>query len=150
MSLSTFGAIMAFSFEMVRYALDIYGSAVQKAKDPVLKETLEALLHETKKNLVLMEQIRRENITEMILEPVQGLQRADYEMDITLSDQTQDAGLVKTALSVEKKMRKFFYEASAKVPIPEVKRMFLKLVQKKEINLTKLEGLIIIGEKSMI
>jgi rubrerythrin len=88
-----------------------------------------------------MEQIRRENITEMILEPIHGLQRADYEMEITLSDQTQDSGLVKTALSVEKKMRRFFYEASAKVPIPEVKKLFLKIVQKKEINLTKLECL---------
>ena len=141
MSLTTFGAIMAFSFEMVRYALDIYRAAVQKAKDPALKETLEVLLQETKKHLVLMEQIRRENITEMILEPIHGLQRADYEMDITLSDQTQDSGLVKTALSVEEKMRKFFYEAAAKVPIPEVKKMFLKIVQKKEMNLAKLEGL---------
>jgi len=141
MSLTTFGAIMAFSFEMVRYALDIYRAAVQKAKDPALKETLEVLLQETKKHLVLMEQIRRENITEMILEPIHGLQRADYEMDITLSDQTQDSGLVKTALSVEEKMRKFFYEAAAKVPIPEVKKMFLKIVQKKEMNLARLEGL---------
>ena len=141
MSLSTFGAIMAFSIELVRHAIETYGDAVQKAKDPVLKEALEALLHETKKNLVLMEQIRRENITEMILEPIHGLQRADYEMEITLSDQTQDSGLVKTALSVEKKMRKFFYEASGKVPIPEVEKLFLKIVQKKEINLTKLECL---------
>ena len=141
MSLTTFGAIMAFSFEMVRYALDTYSAAVQKAKDPALKETLEVLLQETKKHLVLMEQIRRENITEMILEPIHGLQRADYEMDITLSDQTQDSGLVKTALSVEEKMRKFFYEAAAKVPIPEVKKMFLKIVRKKEMNLAKLEGL---------
>ena len=141
MSLTTFGAIMAFSLEMVRYALDTYRAAVQKAKDPALKEKLEALLQEAKKHLVLMEQIRRENITEMILEPIHGLQRVDYEMDITLSDQTQDSGLVKTALSVEEKMRKFFYEASAKVPIPEVKKMFLKIVQKKEMNLAKLEGL---------
>jgi rubrerythrin len=141
MSLTTFGAIMAFSFEMVRYALDTYSAAVQKAKDPALKETLEALLQEANKNLVLMEQIRRENITEMILEPIHGLQRADYEMDITLSDQTQDSGLVKAALSVEKKMRKFLYDASAKVPIPEVRKMFLKLAQKKERNLTRLECL---------
>lgn len=141
MSLSTFGAIMAFSFEMVRHALDTYRAAVQKAKDPSLKEMLEALLQETEKYLVLMEQIRRENITEMILEPIHGLQRADYEMDIVLSDQTQDSGLVKTALIVEKKMRQFFYEASAKVPIPEVGKLFLKLAKKKEANLVRLEGL---------
>ena len=141
MSLSTFGAIMAFSFEMVRHALDTYRATVQKAKDPSLKEMLEALLQETEKYLVLMEQIRRENITEMILEPIHGLQRADYEMDIVLSDQTQDSGLVKTALIVEEKMRQFFYEASAKVPIPEVRKLFLKLAKKKEANLVRLEGL---------
>jgi len=38
-------------------------------------------------------------------------------------------------------MRTFFHEASTRVPIPEVKMIFLKIIEKKEINLVKLEGL---------
>ena len=37
-------------------------------------------------------------------------------------------------------MRTFFHEASTRVPIPEVKRIFLKILEKEEINLAKLEG----------
>jgi hypothetical protein len=141
MVLSTFGAIMAFSFEMVQYALDTYKTAVKNSKNPILRETLEALLQEAKKNLVLMEQIRRENITEMILEPIYGLQREDYEMDIPVFDQAQDVDLIKMALTLEKQMQNFFSDASVKISIPEVERIFRKIVQKKKINLAKLEGL---------
>jgi hypothetical protein len=35
----------------------------------------------------------------------------------------------------------FFEEASAKVPLPEVARIFKKITRKKEENLTKLQGL---------
>ena len=55
MALGTFGAIMGFASEMVRNALEIYQIAVEKAKDPALKETLQALLKEEEKNYSLME-----------------------------------------------------------------------------------------------
>ena len=141
MCLGTFGAIMTFSLEMVQSALDAYTTAVQRAKDPVVKETLETLLEEAKKNLVLMERVRRENITEMILEPIAGMDRTGYESDKQLPDQAQDIDLVKTALITEKQKRKFFHEASTRVPIPEVERIFRNIIKKKETNLVRLEGL---------
>jgi hypothetical protein len=94
MSLGTFGAIMTFSSEMVQSALDAYMIAIQRAKDPIVKETLGTLLEEAKKKLILMERIRRENITEMILEPITGMDRTDYEIDKQLPDQAQDIDLV--------------------------------------------------------
>ncbi len=140
MSLSTFGAIMGFASEMVGGALDIYKAAVQKAKDPVLKETLQALLEEEEKNYKLMEQTRRENVTEMILEPIAGLHRGDYEMDVKVSDHAKDADLLKMALTLEEKEQKFFHDVSEKVPLPEVARIFRKIAQRKEKNLTKLKS----------
>jgi len=141
MALSTFGAIMGFASEIVGSAMDHYQMAVEKAKDPVLKDTLKALLEEERKNYVLMEQTRRENVTEMILEPITGLHQEDYEIDLKLSDHANDADLLKVALAHEEKEKKFFNDSSAKVPLPEVARIFRRIAQRKEKNLSKLKSI---------
>ena len=141
MALSTFGAIMGFASEIVGSAMDHYQVAVEKAKDPILKDTLKALLEEERKNYVLMEQTRRENVTEMILEPITGLYQEDYEIDLKLSDHANDADLLKVASAHEEKEKKFFNDSSAKVPLPEVARIFRRIAQRKEKNLSKLKSI---------
>lgn len=141
MALSTFGAIMGFASEMIGSSLDIYKIAIGKAIDPNLKETLQALLKEEEKNYSLMEQTRRENVTEMILEPITGLRQEDYEIDVKLSDHAKDVDLLKVALALEEKEKKFFIDSSAKVPLPEVARIFRRIAQRKEKNLTQLKSL---------
>ena len=141
MNLSTFGAIMEFASQMVGRSMEIYTAAVQKAKDHVLKETLQGLLEEEKKNCALMERTRRENVVEMILEPIAGLQQRNYEVDARVSDQTRDVDLLKAAVILEEKERRFFYDCSVKVPLPEVTRIFRKIAVKKDKNLAKLNSL---------
>jgi len=141
MSLTTFGAIMGFASEMVGRTKDLCKAAAEKAKDPSLKETLQAFMKEREKNYSLMEQTRRENVTEMILEPVAGLQGEDYEIDLTLPDHANDADLLRIMLALLEKERKFFDDSSNKVPLPEVARIFRKIAQKKEKNLTQLKSL---------
>jgi hypothetical protein len=140
MTLTTFGAIMSFALERVGYSVNIYKSMVQKAKDSVLKETLQLLLDEEIRNYALMEQTRRENVTEMILEPITGLQQEDYRIEVTLSDQPKDVDLLKVAIVLEEKEQNFFNDSSAKVPLPEVARTFRRIAQKKEKNLAKLKA----------
>jgi rubrerythrin len=141
MALSTFGAIMGFAAEMVQQTEIFYRTMVQKAKDPILREALQALLEEEGKNHSLMERTRRENVTEMILEPVAGLHPGDYEIDVEGRDQTKDVELLKTALILEERERRFFSDVSDKVPLPEVGRIFRKVAQKKERSLAKLKTL---------
>ena len=141
MSLTTFGAIMGFAAAIVGKSADLYALAIEKAKEPMLKETLQLLLAEEKKNYALMEQARRENVTEMILEPVSGLRREDYQIDRSLSEDARDGDFLKMALMIEEKEEKFFHEASGKIPLPEVARIFRKIAQKKEKNLMKLKSL---------
>jgi hypothetical protein len=88
-----------------------------------------------------MERTRRENVVEMILEPITGLHSRDYEVDVQVSDRTRDVDLLKVALILEEKERRFFYDCSETVPLPEVTRIFRKIAQKKEKNLTKLNSL---------
>jgi predicted glycosyltransferase involved in capsule biosynthesis len=84
-----------------------------------------------------MEKTRRENVTEMILEPITGLRQEDYELTLTVQDRMGDADLLKAALVLEEREKKFFMDASSKVSLPEVARIFRKIVQKKENNIAK-------------
>ncbi len=141
MPLTTFGAIMGFAAEMAGKTSEIYNILVQKAKDSTLKRVLQVLSAEEGKNHALMGQARRENVTEMILEPVAGLHQEDYEVELKVLDQMEDADLLKGALILEERGKKFFRDASSKVPLPEVARIFRKIAQKKEENLAKLQSL---------
>jgi len=141
MSLSTFGAIMGFAAEMVEQREGVYKAMVEKAKNTALKETLQSLLNEAQKSHSLMEQTRRENVTEMILEPIEGLQKEDYRIDMSLTNPSDDAGLLQVALLLEERAKKFFQEASLKIPLPEVSRIFRKIAQRKEKNIEQLQSL---------
>ncbi|MBM4340263.1 MAG: hypothetical protein FJ110_12040 [Deltaproteobacteria bacterium] len=141
MSLSTFGAIMGFATEMVSQSGNIYQSLAHQAKDHGLKETLQALSAEETKNHSLMEQTRRENVTEMILEPIAGLQKEDYEINLKEEERMEDGDLVRIALALEKREKRFFSDASSKLPLPEVARIFRKIAQRKQENITRLQDL---------
>jgi rubrerythrin len=132
---------MGFAGEITGRTADVYKTMAQKTKDPGLREILQILSVEGEKSRSLMEKTRRENVTEMILEPITGLRQEDYEIDLKVKDQMQDADLLKAALVFEERERKFFADVSSKVPLPEVARVFRKIAQKKQENLTKLQNL---------
>ncbi len=140
MTLSTFGAVMGFAAKIVGQSAESYKALLQKAKQPALREVLQAIWEEEGKTLSQMEQIRRENVTEMILEPITGLNQEDYEMKNPVPAEVQDAEILKIVMSLEARENKFFRDASAKVPLPEVSRAFRKIAQRKENNISKLES----------
>ena len=141
MALGTFGAIMGFAAETAGKTEEVYKTFASRAKTQTLKEVFQGLAEEEVKNHALMVKTRRENVTEMILEPITGLQQEDYEIDPKVPEVTEDAGLLKTVLMIEERQKKFFRDASSKVPLPEVARIFRKVAQKKEDNLARLQGL---------
>ena len=141
MALTTFGAIMGFAAEITGQSGEIYKALAQKAKDLTLREVLQVLSAEEGKSHSLMEKTRRENVTEMILEPITGLRQEDYGIDLKVGDQMGDADLLKVVLTFEEREKKFFSDVSSKIPLPEVARIFRKIAQKKQENLTKLQNL---------
>ena len=141
MALTTFGAIMGFAAGMVKRGQEVYQSALGKAKVPALRDALQELLKEQGKNHSLMDMTRREHVTEMILEPIAGLRQEDYEMEVLVPEQTNDADLLRIVSVVEETQGKFFTDCSAKIPLPEVARIFQKVARKKESNLMKLKSL---------
>jgi rubrerythrin len=77
----------------------------------------------------------------MILEPITGLHQEDYGIDLKVVDPMEDADLLRAALILEEREKKFFSDVSIKVPLPEVARIFRKMAQKKQENLEKLQSL---------
>lgn len=141
MMFTTFGAIMGFAAEIVAQTEEIYGTLSEEAEEPELKEILKTLLKEEKRNHPLMEKMRRENVTEMILEPIPELPWEDYKIHHSVQGRMEDADILKLALILEERERKFFQDASSKVPLPEVASRLQKVVQKKEENLARLRKL---------
>ncbi|HME43408.1 MAG TPA: hypothetical protein VKF36_10015 [Syntrophorhabdales bacterium] len=141
MALSTFGAIMGFAAEMVGQARLACEVLLEKAKNPELIELLHQLVTEEEKNQALMERTRREHVTEMILEPIAGLYKKDYDVHLNQAEQKDDADLLRVALMLQTREKRFFDDASAKVPLPEVARIFRKISKKKEENLARLQVL---------
>jgi len=138
MSLTTFGAIMGFAAELFRQGEELLQSAERHAVDPALRALLEELTSDQKKNRSLMEKARQEHVTEMILEPIAGPQREDYEMSVALPQTSRDEDLLRLAIAVEERERKFLEECSTKMPLPEVARIFRRAAQKREQNLSML------------
>lgn len=138
MSLSTFGAILGFATEMVKSSKETYEAFLEKAEAPPLREALRSLIAGASREIALLEQVRRENVTEMTLEPIVGLERRDYEIEVDPSRCSGDRHLLELILALEERKRRFFEEASGKIPWPEISRIFKKIAKKKESDL---EGL---------
>jgi hypothetical protein len=141
MALTTFGSIMGFAAGLVRQAEEAYQTGAQKTKSPALREILQDLLREAKKNRSLMETTRREQVTEMILEPITGLRQEDYERPIEIPEGAADAELLRIAREIEEGEMRFFDDCAAKVPLPEAARILRKAARRKESNLARLQAL---------
>jgi hypothetical protein len=141
MELGTFGAVMAFASQVVTQSAAFYETVGDRAKGPELREVLKALQDGANRDRATMEQARRENVTEMILEPIAGLRREEYEVRIGEVAPQADPEILKTALLLEERDQRFFQDSSAKLPLPEVARLFRKVAKRRVENLAKLRSL---------
>lgn len=142
MALTTFGAIMSFAAEMFRLGEESLQGAAQHSKDTALRELLQELLLDERKNRALMERLRREYVTEMILEPIQGLRKEDYEAapDLAVEHPT-DSDLLRLAIRMKEKEIRFLEDCSAKIPLPEAAGAFRKILKKTDLQLQRLRGM---------
>ncbi len=141
MQLGTFGAVMGFASQLVSRSAEFYEAAADLARAPQLKEALSFLGERARKDSITMEQSRRENVTEMILEPITGLHQEEYDVAVAKVTPGADAEILRTALALEERGQRFFRDSSVKLPLPEVARVFRKVAQRKEENLARLRSL---------
>jgi len=115
MELGTFGAIMKFALEVENDVIRFYTSASRLAKNQKLARLFDSLANRGQKRIKTIERVRRENVTEMILEPITGLDSDTYTPVITIPERPDDKTLQEIAVEIEKKLQAFYNQAAVKV-----------------------------------
>ena len=78
MPLISFGSILSFAEELEKQDEAFYAAAAANPAFAELKDLFEQFLKDTRKNIKNVQRTRRENVTEMILEPVNVFTRAPF------------------------------------------------------------------------
>ena len=104
MSLNTFGAILAFAIDLEARLRDYYQAAGNAGRAA-----------EADKRRQNFERVRRENITEIKLEPIEGLHEADYALNLT-----DNSEMGQTA--VEEIAAQFYTDVAPKINVREAQR----------------------------
>jgi rubrerythrin len=127
MELGTFGAILSYALEFEGTITDFFTSAAKAASTGEAGEAFSALAKEGEKRLKVLERTRRENVAEMILEPIADFRSEDYPLKAKISAGASVADWVKQALAMETVAVKYYRMASEKVTVPEVGRVLKKM-----------------------
>jgi hypothetical protein len=122
-ALNTFGSILTHAASLEQTMQAFYAEAKQHCS-PTLSERLGEFERKAGKRRTKLTQIRQENVTEIVLEPIEGLNIADYTLP--LSNPTTDAEILTVAVQLEQTMQRFYAETGPKLNVTEPRRAFAK------------------------
>ena len=131
MQLGTFGAILTHAIELEEQAVSFYESVPEQVQGPFGE-----LAQDSRKRLTRLERARREGVTEMILEPITGLDSEAYQLD--LGPDSACAEPLQQARAQEELLSRFYQDAADKLPIREVEPLFRRLARASERRREKL------------
>jgi rubrerythrin len=133
MPLENFGSILNFAEELESQDQEFYQAAAGNPACRDHQQIFEQFAADAKKNLKTVQRTRRENVTEMILEPIKGFVRAPYCEVCQAAPSMTAADAVAAAARLEDRAVRYYTEAAAKINAqPEVARA-LKLLAKKHM-----------------
>ena len=136
MPLTNFGAILNFAEVLEREDMEFYSRAASAAGSTPPAELFAALAAENKKNIALVQRTRRENVTEMILEPIRDFTRDPYELK---PEDLAELGPA-AAISLENRAIRYYSDAAEKIrALAEVARVLKTLVKKREKRLERIQ-----------
>ena len=142
MPLISFGSILSFAEELEKKEEAFYAAAAANPAFAEHKPLFDQLLKDSRQNIKNVQRTRRENVTEMILEPIKDFTRAPFCEDIDPAEAKTSAEILEAARCLEKKTERYYIEASVKIKaLSEVSRA-LKIIGKKHTtHLKKLNTL---------
>lgn len=140
MPLTNFGSILNFAetLETENEALYAKLAALEAGAD--IKEVLEQFITDSKKNTQAVQRTRRENVTEMILEPIKDFIRDPYQQTEDALDNLDAAGALQIVQKRERNAERYYAEAAEKIKaLPEVSRALKTIGKKHTAHLKKLD-----------
>ncbi len=131
MPLINFGSILSFAEELEKLDLAFYSDAATSEKCVSYSALFSQFAKEAQSNISLIQRLRRENVTEMILENIEGFTRAPYCLECALVDEMDATAVLETASKLEDRSVRYYLAAAEKLKaLSEVSRA-LKLIGKK-------------------
>jgi rubrerythrin len=133
MDLGTFGAIMKFALEVENEVTSFYESAKELVEDQELAVLFDSLADRGQKRTKTIERVRRENVTEMILEPITGLDSETYKPVTAIPEDPDDGAIREVAVEIEKNLQSFYAQSALKIDfLSEVAYAFELLAEANE------------------
>jgi rubrerythrin len=142
MELKNFGSILNFAVELEAADQAFYKALAANPACAEQKDLFEALGAEAKKNGQVMLRTRRENVTEMILEPIYGFSSESFLADRKGAEKTGPVQAVSMAYELEDKAEGFYTEAAEKMEaLREASRALARAAKRRAANKTRLTAL---------
>jgi rubrerythrin len=139
MPLTNFGAILNFAEQVERDDMDFYTRVAQAAPESAERDRYQTFAGEGKKHVTLVQRTRRENVTEMILEPICDFERGRYQVSADEEFGADPAAIRKAAVTRETRAIGYYTDAAEKIrALPEVSRALKTLAKKRSRRLDQL------------
>ena len=139
MPLTNFGSILNFAEEIEHQDQQYYQAAAANPASADHKRLFEQGADDLTKNMKTIQRTRRENVTEMILEGIQGFSRESYLLSGEAADRLTADELLAAARRRETRAIRYYGEAAEKLKaLPEVARALKQLAKKHKAFLDRL------------
>ncbi len=136
LDLGTFGAVMKFALDLETKSLGFYESALNLITGEEIKGSFLSLKEGCLNRIKTLERIRRENVTEMILEPIKGLDSNSYTLQLEMPDPPSDETMCTSAIAVEETRKQFYEKGSVKIEfLIEAATAFDRLADENQDNI---------------
>ena len=141
MKLNTTSAVISFAKELEDNSVKFYENLIQKY--PQDKETFLSFIKENKKNIVLVQRVYREAITDAIegCFSFEDLDTNNYKFTTDLSTKTNYTEALKNAIEVEEKIQKYYSDSAemSKSLMADIPRVFERMAKKRDKRKVELE-----------
>jgi len=139
MPLTNFGAILNFGETVEQYDTDFYREAASTSAGEPYRLLFEMFAKEGKKHIALVQRTRRENVTEMILEPIRDFVRDSYQLTVDDAGAMDSTAILTAAVTLERRAIRYYGDAAEKIrALPEVSRALKTLAKKRTKRLDRI------------
>ena len=132
MSLKNFGGVLDFAIHLENDDALYLQQTEKSVQNQETRELIERFIRENTKNAKTLTRARQENVTEMILEPIQGLEVENYQEAKGDPSRMHKDEIVDQIKRLEDRAERFYREAAIRLqPVSDVAGTFQRLAKKR-------------------
>lgn len=139
MEKQTFEGVVKFAIEREEDAIKAYGSMIEIAETPGLKDLLAELQNEERNHKKLLQELTEEGVESLSVEDVIDLKISDYLVEEPPSAEMNFQDLLILAAKKEQKAVDLYSSLAEKAKEEEIKKLFEFLVMQEKGHKLKLE-----------